>query len=212
VGGRYRRQRSGRPAGPGPRVRARPVGHAVIAAAAVLTIVAGHWPWFQATLTPPDVPVIAPQGTATGLYAHPSLWVATGLAAAQLGLLLAHYSPRGRVRLGGDVGGSLLSLTSGAISVLAVADTLLLPRPWAPVLAVTSITGAPALDWEGIPDPLDGTTLFMTWRYGATVAVGAALVSLAAAIVLVMGERRQVLRARRAAPAVSAGPNVGDAA
>jgi hypothetical protein len=200
---------------PGTRERIRPACHALIAVAAVVTIAAAHWPWFQATLTPPDADdptLMAPSGTATGLYAHPSLWVATGLATAELILLLAYYLPRGRVRLPGDVGGSLLALGSGAISVLTVADALLLPRPWDAILAVTSLLGPPVLGWEGRPDLFDGTTLVMTWRYGAPVAVAAALVSLAAAIMVVMAGRRHVMRARRRTAEFSTGPIVGNGA
>lgn len=75
----------------------------LIAAAATLIIIAAHWPWFQATLTPPDPAglVMEPRGTATGLYAHGSLWITTGIAVVQFALLLARYYPGGRLRVPG---------------------------------------------------------------------------------------------------------------
>src|ERR1022692_682847 len=60
-------------AGTGTRRRA--ACDALIAVAAALTVVVPRWPWFKARLLPLDPnaggPVMAPQGSATGLYAHP---------------------------------------------------------------------------------------------------------------------------------------------
>ena len=63
----------------------------LIAIAAVLIIVAAHWPWANATITPPTPDVMQSPGQATGLYAHASLWAATGIAVVQLALLVARY-------------------------------------------------------------------------------------------------------------------------
>jgi len=48
----------------------------VPAGSAVLVIVAAHWPWAQATLTPPAPDVLKSPGQVTGLYAHarPAPW------------------------------------------------------------------------------------------------------------------------------------------
>ncbi|HEY0934936.1 MAG TPA: hypothetical protein VGD91_14470 [Trebonia sp.] len=56
---------------------------ALLAVAAGLTITAPHWPWYVATQTPPGGNPIAPEGTAAGLPAHPTLWAVTGLAVAR---------------------------------------------------------------------------------------------------------------------------------
>jgi len=163
----------------GTRARLRMASDVLVAVAAVLTITAARWPWFQATLTPPDLTgmVMAPSGVATGVYAHPSLWAAVGLAVAQIALLAARYYPGGRLRVPGD--GGLLVLGSGLVCLLVTADTLIIPRPWYDIL--NKAVGVP-FPWEGTPYRLDGTTLFMTWSYGATVAIAAAFASLAAAI------------------------------
>jgi len=90
----------------GPWVWLRAACDAFVAVAAVLMIVAPRWVWFQATLT--YLPgggglVPAPSsGPATGLYAHPSLWVVVGFAAVQLVLLAARYYPGRRLRVPGD--------------------------------------------------------------------------------------------------------------
>jgi hypothetical protein len=153
----------------------------LVAVAAVLTIVASRWRWFEATLTPPDPDglVLAPRGAATGLYAHPSLWAAVGLAAVQIALLAARYYPGGRLRVPGD--GDLLVLGSGLVCLLVTADILILPRPWFDILSRDGWWVLPPW-WEGTPYPIGEYTLFMTWSYRATVAIAAALVSLAAAI------------------------------
>ena len=153
----------------------------LVAVAAVLTIVASGWPWFQATLTPPDPDslVVAPSGAATGVYAHPSLWAAAGLAVVQIALLAARYYPGGRLRVPGD--GDLLVLGSGLVCLLVTADTLIIPRPWFQILSRDGWWVLPPL-WEGTPYPVGGATLLMTWSYGATVAIAAAFASLAAAI------------------------------
>lgn len=154
---------------------------AIVAITALLTVMASRWPWFQATLTPPDLTgiVMAPSGAATGVYAHPSLWAAVALAVAQIALLAARYYPGGRLRMPGD--GGLLVLGSGLVFLLVTADFLIIPRPWFNILSRDGWWVLPPL-WEGRPYPLDGTTLFMTWSYGATVAIAGAVASLAAAI------------------------------
>lgn len=151
----------------------------VVAVAAVLTIVASRWPWFQATLTSTGggtEGLPAPSGAATGVYAHPSLWVVIGLAAAQIALLATRYYPRGRLRVPGD--DVLLAITSGLMLPLVTADVLLVPGPWAQIMTPVGVP----FPWEGNPYPLDGATLVMTWSYGATVAIAAAVASLVAAI------------------------------
>ena len=167
--------------GAGARARLNGACNALIAIAAGLTIIAPHWPWFLATLVP-DLgdEVNAPDGPATGLYAHPSLWVTTGLAVAQLALLLLHYYPGGRLQVPGD--GGFLVLGSALTCLIVAADFLLIPGPWADILSDNGTWAVP-FPWEGSPYLLDGCTLFMTWSYGGLVAGAAALTSLVAAIV-----------------------------
>jgi hypothetical protein len=150
----------------------------VIAVTALLTIVASFWPWFQATLTSTGggtEGLAASSGPATGVYAHPSVWAAVGLAAAQIALLATRYYPGGRLRVPGD--DVLLAIASGLILPLVTADVLLVPGPWAQIMTPVGVP----FPWEGNPYPLDGATLVMTWSYGATVAIAAAIASLAAA-------------------------------
>ncbi len=63
------------------------------------------------------------------------------------------------------------------------ADVALIPGPWADILSVNGTLSVPD-PWEGTPITLDGATLVMTWRYGAAVAMTAALASLACALLL----------------------------
>jgi len=172
------------------RARLRAASDVLVAVAAALTIMASLWPWFQATLTPPDPDglVLAPSGAATGVYAHASLWAAVGLAVVQIALLAARYYPGGQLRMPGD--GGLLVLGSGLVCLLVTADILIIPRPWFNILSRDGWWVIPPL-WEGTPYHVEGTTLFMTWSYGATVAIAAAFASLAAAIA-----SRVVTRAR----------------
>jgi hypothetical protein len=150
----------------------------LIAIAAVLTIAATHWPWVQATLTTTDPDMMELPGQATGLYAHGSLWIVTGIAALQLTLLLARYYPGGRLRVPGD--GVLLALGSGLVCLIIAADIIALPGPWAGIYAIRDNASFP---WWGKPELLDGTTLVMTMSYGVPVAAAAALTSLISAIV-----------------------------
>jgi hypothetical protein len=164
-------------AGPGTRLRV--AFDTLIAVAAVLTIVAPRWPWFNATLLPlwpndGDGPPMAPQGVATGLYAHGSLRVAAGVAAVQLALLLARHYPGGRLQVPGD--GILLAIGSSLVCLIVVADAVFLPGRWIDIL---SVNGGVPFPWEGKPVTEGGDTLVMTWSYGASVAVAAALASLA---------------------------------
>lgn len=177
----------------GTRARLEVARDTLVAVAAVLTIVASRWPWFEATLTPPDPEglVMAPRGAATGLYAHPSLWAAVGLAAVQIVLLAARYYPGGRLRVPGD--GGLLVLGSGLVCLLVTADILIIPRPWFNILSSGGWWVFPPL-WQGTPYPVEGNTLFMTWSYGATVAMTAAIVSLAAAIASLAVAKARALR------------------
>jgi len=96
---------------------------AITAAAAVAVIVAAHWPWYVATLTPPDDAVNAPSGTATGISAHVTLWVVTALAAAQLAVLLARHLRGDRHRVpGGDKGLLVLAAVLACFLVVVDAD------------------------------------------------------------------------------------------
>lgn len=162
--------------------------HVIVAAAAVLTVAAAARPWFLATLTP-DMggEVQAPDGPASGLYAHPSLWVAVGVAAAQLALLTGHYSPGGRLRIPGDF--ALLALGSGLACLIVAADFLLIPGRWADVLSHNGTWSVP-FPWEGRPYSLDGCTLLMTWSYGAVVSITASAVSLCASVASLVARGR----------------------
>jgi hypothetical protein len=166
--------------GAGTRWRLTGACNMLIAVAAILVIAAVHWPWFLATQVP-DLAgeVQAPDGPATGLYAHPSLWVAVGVAAVQLVLLLAHYYPGGRLRVPGD--GVFLALGSGLACLIVAVDFIAIPGPWADILSHNGTWAVP-FPWEDKPYVLDGCTLLMTWSYGGPVAGAAALTSLIAAI------------------------------
>ena len=163
----------------GPWVWLRTACDAFVAVAAVLVIVAPRWVWFQATLTYTGdgqsgwVPA-PPSGRATGVYAHPSLWVVVGLAAVQIALLVARYCPGGRLRVPGD--STLLAVGSGLVFLLVAVDYLAVPSPWAD--AFTPF-GPP--DW-GAKDYLDGAVFVMTRTHGATIALKVALASLAGAV------------------------------
>ena len=149
----------------------------LIAVAAVLVIVAVHWPWARATLTPPEPDVMQSPGQATGLCAHPSLWAVTAIAVLHLALLLARYYPGGRLRVPGD--GVLLALGSGLACLVIAGDILAMPAPWAGIYAISDNAPFP---WWGKPELLDGTTLAMTISYGAPVVAAAALTSLISAV------------------------------
>jgi hypothetical protein len=150
----------------------------LIAVAAVLIVVAVHWPWAQATLTPPEPDVMQSPGQATGLYAHASLWAVTGIAVLQLALLLARYYPGGRLRVPGD--GVFLALGSGLACLVVAWDMLAMPAPWADIYVISDSASFP---WWGKPELLDGATLVMKMSYGAAVVAAAALASLISAIV-----------------------------
>ena len=152
---------------------------ALLAVPGVLTIVAPHWPWYVATQTPPGGNPIAPEGTATGLSGHVSLWVVTGLAVVQLVLLLARHARGGRLRVPGDR--VWLVWVSVVVCFLVVVDADYLPHSWYFYLNIAGESGPliwPRWDWV-MPD---GAAITLTWSYGAAVAVAAALTSLIAAI------------------------------
>lgn len=160
--------------------RTRTACDALTAVALLLTVLALRWPWFTATLVPTDPnasgPVMAPEGTATGFYAHRFVWVAAGVATVQLVLLLLRYYPGGRLRVPGD--GILLVLGSMVGCLTVVGGVGLVPGPWVGMLSVNGPLGVPLpFSWEGASFPLDGFTLVMSWRYGAVVALAAAFAS-----------------------------------
>jgi hypothetical protein len=179
----------------GPWVKVRVACDALVAVAAVLTIMLSLRVWFQATLTPPqpEGQVGTVSGALTGVSAHVSLWAAVGLAAVQIVLLLARYYPGGRLRVPGD--SALLALGSGLICLLVTADFLTIPGLWYGILNATSGVPDP---WEGTPDVIDGTTLVMTRTHAATVALEVALASLvfavASLVVTKAGTRRSNAR------------------
>ena len=162
------------------RTRLRPACDALIAVAALLTVLAARWPWFTATLVPTDAnvggPVMAPEGTVTGLYAHRFVWVAVGVAVGQLVLLLLRYYPGGRLRVPGD--GSLLAVGALVGCLTVVAGVGLVPGPWDGLLNFGEpISVTLPFSWESASFPLDGFTLVISWRYGAMVALAAGLAS-----------------------------------
>jgi len=160
---------------------------AITAAAAAAVIVAPHLPWYAATLNPPDDSVIAPSGTATGISAHPTLWAVTALAAAQLALLLARHLPGSRQRVPGNKG--LLVLAATLACFLVVADADLMPYSWAKILSIYGPTAQSQIMWPAVkdltqvfPGTLGPVTLRLTWTYGATTAVWAAVTLLLASV------------------------------
>jgi hypothetical protein len=148
--------------------------------AAVLTILAPHWPWYVATQTPWDGNPMAPEGTATGLPAHPTLWAVTGLAVVQLVLLLARHAGGGRLRLPGDR--AWLVWVSVLICFLVVADADYMPPSWYFDINIAGESPRPLI-WPRWDLWIPGATITLTWSYGAVVAVSAALTSLIAAFV-----------------------------
>ena len=174
----------------------------ITAAAAVAVIVAPHWPWFVATLTPADpdsIPFLhAPSGTATGISAHPTLWAVTALAVAQLAILLARHLAGGRHRVpGGDKG--LLVLAAVLACFLVVADADLLPFSWVRILNLDGPVAQSPIMWPAVKDltqVFPGSNgpdvLRMTWAYGATTAVWGALTLVLAAIASPEAPRRPV--------------------
>jgi hypothetical protein len=152
----------------------------LIAVGAVLIIAAAHWPWAQAKLTSTDPywTEMALSGEVTGLRAHGSMWLVTGIAVLHLALLLARYYPGGRLRVPGD--GVLLALGSGLACLIVGWDMLAMPGPWANIFVISDSATFP---WWGRPELLDGATLGLTWSYGAPVAAAAALTSLISAMV-----------------------------
>jgi hypothetical protein len=164
----------------------------IAAAAAVAVIVAPHWPWYVATLTPPDpdgIPFLhVPSGTATGISAHQTLWVVTALAAAQLAILLARYLAGGRYRVPGD--NTLLVIAAAVACFMVLADADLMPLAWADILSIDGplpqpqIMGLPFITnlTQVFPGTNGADTLRLTWTFGATTAVWAALTLLLASI------------------------------
>jgi hypothetical protein len=155
------------------------VAAAVLAAAPLL-------PWCTAVVKPLDpgenlAGLMAPQGTIDGLYAHPSLKAVMVLAVLQLALVLARSYRGGHLRAPGY--SYLLAVVSAIIFLIVAADVLFIAAPWEGILSVNGTFSIPD-PWWGTPVPLDGATVVMTWRYGAIIALAAALASLACALFL----------------------------
>jgi hypothetical protein len=161
-------------------------GELLIGAAAIVSAAAPLLPWCTATLKPVDpganmAGLMAPQGTIDGLYAHPTLKVVMVLAVLQLALLLARHYRSGHLRAPGY--SYLLAVASAVICLIVAADVLYIAAPWEGILSVNGTLSIP-VPWWGTPVPLDGGTVIMTWRYGAIVALTAALASFACAVFL----------------------------
>jgi len=150
----------------------------VIAAAAVAVIVAPHWPWYVATQTPSGGDLVAPEGTATGLSGHVTLWAVTGLAAVQLVLLLARHVRSGRLRVRGDQ--VWLVCIALVVCFLVVADADFLPASWYFHLNIAG-ESAPYI-WPRSHVFIADASITLSWSYGAAVAVAAALTLLIASI------------------------------
>jgi hypothetical protein len=163
----------------GTRPRVPEVRDAVIAVAAVVVIAAPHLPWYVATQSPAEGNPVAPEGTATGLSGHETLWAVTVLAVVQLVLLLARHGAGGRLRVPGDQ--LWLAFSATAVCFFVVADADLLPGSW---LAHLNIAGeSPAWIWPHTYLFVADATETVTWSYGAAAAVAAALILLLASIV-----------------------------
>ncbi len=150
----------------------------ISAAAAAAVIVAPRWPWYVATQTPPGGDLVAPEGTATGLSAHVTLWAVTGLAGVLLVLLLARHVSRGRLRVPGDR--VWLVCSALVICFLVVADADFLPDSWYVHLNIAG-ESAPYIWPRSHVFIVDGS-ITLSWGYGAVVAVAAALTLLIASI------------------------------
>jgi hypothetical protein len=170
---------------------------ALIAVAAVLLLVAVRWPWYVAAratadldLDPPDLP----HGAATGLYAHASLWVVAVVAAVQLALLLARYSPGERLRVPED--DSLLLLGSGLCCLIVAVDAIRMPMPWAEIHYFAGVMGdVPMFAWQWGDLDKEYPGFAVTWSYGAAVAAAAAVVSLVAVLVSLLRPTKAALAA-----------------
>jgi hypothetical protein len=173
---------------------------ALIAVAAVLLLMAVRWPWYVATLATADLdldPPDLPHGAATGLYAHTSLWVVVGVAAVQLVLLLARYSPGERLRVPDD--DSLLLLGSGLCCLTVAVDAIRMPMPWAEIHDFAGIMGdVPMFAWQWGDLDKEYPGLAMTWSFGAAVAAAAAGVSLVAVLVSLRRPTKAALTAAMA--------------
>jgi hypothetical protein len=146
---------------------------AIVALAAVALAVSVFLPWFKAgvRLSGPDGPIsgtlILPTGTVGGTALHSYLWAAFALAVLQFTVLAARYVP-GRPALRLPRYQTLMIVASGLSCVLVLAGMARKPAPWFGNIAVG-----------------DGLSLAIEWDYGALVALGAAVISLAAAIAAV---------------------------
>lgn len=150
----------------------------IIAAAAVAVIVAPHWPWYVATQTPQGNDPVAPEGTATGLSGHVTLWAVTGLVSVQLVLLLARHVRGGRLRVPGDR--VWLVCIAIVVCFLVVVDADFLPASWYFYLNIAG-ESAPYI-WPRSHVFIADATITLTWSYGAVVAVAAAFTLLIASI------------------------------
>jgi len=150
----------------------------ISAAAAAAVIVAPHWPWYVATQTPSGGDLVAPEGTATGLSAHVTLWAVTGLAGVLLVLLLARHVRRGRLRVPGDR--VWLVCIALVVCFVVVADADFLPASWYFHLNIAGESAA--YIWPRSHVFIADASITLTWSYGAAVAVAAAFTLLIASI------------------------------
>jgi hypothetical protein len=152
---------------------------AIVALAAVALAVSVFLPWFKAAvrLSGPSGSVsgtlILPTGTVDGIALHWYLWAAFAVAVLQFGVLAARYVP-GRPALRLPRYQPLMIVASGLSCVLVLAGMVRKPAPWFGNIAVG-----------------DGLSLAIEWDYGALVALGAAVISLAVAIAAVRDDPRR---------------------
>jgi len=148
---------------------------AIIALAAVVLAVSVFLPWYKATLTISGADgtytgTLFDPGPVNGIAVHPYLWAPFALALLQFAVLAARYLPGPRaLRLPGYP--VLMVIASGLSAVVVLAALVMKPAVWFGNLAIG-----------------DGFSLQIRWDYGALMAVGAAVISLAVAIAAIRDE------------------------
>ena len=151
----------------------------IVALAAVALAVSVFLPWFKAAvrLSGPsgtiDGTLIMPTGTIDGIALHGYLWAAFAVAVLQFSMLAARYVP-GRHALRLPRYRTLMIIASGLSCIVVLAGMVRKPAPW-----FGNITLG------------DGLSLVIEWDYGALVALGAGVISLAVAIAAIRDDPRR---------------------
>jgi hypothetical protein len=141
----------------------------IIALAAVVLAVSVFLPWFKAGIrisgsSGAYYGTMFMPGPINGITVHHYLWAAFAVAVLQFTVLAARYFPSPR-SLRPSLYRQLMIIASGLSFVIVLAGLIMRPA-----------------SWFGSINLGDGFALVIGWDYGALVAVGAAIISLAAAV------------------------------